>query len=137
MLSQHLGMPFRRDTVRRVIVSQQSRNGNLSLQHCGGVAEMIGLSAQLVNVPAVAVTRLPTPAMLNWQGSFAILYESSQKELVLAVPESGLKRLKQEIFWKFGLKMDRLYCSSLLKTPLKSGLDSTGSSLRSFATAKS
>jgi ATP-binding cassette subfamily B protein len=94
MLSQHLGMPFRRDTVRRVIVSQQSRNGNLSLQHCGGVAEMIGLSAQLVNVPAVAVTRLPTPALLNWQGSFAILYESSQKELVVAVPESGLKRLK-------------------------------------------
>jgi ATP-binding cassette subfamily B protein len=94
MLSQHLGMPFRRDTVRRVIVSQQSRNGNLSLQHCGAVAEMMGLSAQLVNVPAVAVTRLPTPAMLNWQGSFAILYESSQKELVLAVPESGLKRLK-------------------------------------------
>ncbi len=94
MLSQHLGMPFRRDTVRRVIVSQQSRSGNLSLQHCGGVAEMIGLSAQLVNVPAVAVTRLPTPALLNWQGSFAILYESSQKELVVAVPESGLKRLK-------------------------------------------
>ncbi len=94
MLSQHLGMPFRRDTVRRVIVSQQSRNGNLSLQHCGAVAEMMGLSAQLVNVPAVAVTRLPTPAMLNWQGSFAILYESSQKELLLAVPESGLKRLK-------------------------------------------
>jgi ATP-binding cassette subfamily B protein len=94
MLSQHLGMPFRRDTVRRVIVSQQSRNANLSLQHCGAVAEMMGLSAQLVNVPAVAVTRLPTPALLNWQGSFAILYESSQKELVVAVPESGLKRLK-------------------------------------------
>jgi ATP-binding cassette subfamily B protein len=55
---------------------------------------MMGLSAQLVNVPAVAVTRLPTPALLNWQGSFAILYESSQKELVVAVPESGLKRLK-------------------------------------------
>ena len=100
MLCQHLGMPFRRDIVRRVIVNQQSKSSNISLQHCGAVAEMMGLSAQLVNVPAVAVSRLPTPAMLSWQGSLAILYESSERELVLAAPESGLKRLKPAKFIK-------------------------------------
>jgi ATP-binding cassette subfamily B protein len=93
-------MPFRRDIVRRVIVNQQSKSSNISLQHCGAVAEMMGLSAQLVNVPAVAVSRLPTPAMLSWQGSLAILYESSERELVLAAPESGLKRLKPAKFIK-------------------------------------
>jgi ATP-binding cassette subfamily B protein len=59
---------------------------------------MMGLNAQLVNVPAIAVSRLPTPAMLSWQDSFAILYESSERELVLAVPESGLLRIKPSRF---------------------------------------
>ncbi|HEY9670891.1 MAG TPA: peptidase domain-containing ABC transporter [Waterburya sp.] len=98
MLSQHLGMPFRKDMLRRVIANQESRSGGLSLQHCGAISELMGLSAQLVSVPAVAVSRLPTPALLCWQDSFAILYESSERELVLAVPDSGIKRLKPSRF---------------------------------------
>ncbi len=98
MLSQHLKIPFRRDTLRRVLVNQQSRSGNLSLQNCGAVAEMSGLSAQLVNVPAVAVNRLPTPAMLEWQGRCAILYETSDRLLILAAPEIGLLHLKPAQF---------------------------------------
>jgi ATP-binding cassette, subfamily B, bacterial HlyB/CyaB len=98
MLGKYFGLPFRRDMLRRVIVNQQSRGGNISLVHCGAVAEMMGLSAQLVSVPGVAVTRLPTPAILYWQGSFAILYESSERSLVLAAPERGIKRLKPADF---------------------------------------
>lgn len=98
MLSQYFGMPFRRDILRRVISTQESRVGNLSLMHCGAVAELMGLSVQLVNIPAAAVNRLPTPALLSWQDNFAILYDSSDKELVLAVPDSGIKRLKPSRF---------------------------------------
>src|SRR5919199_5750912 len=98
MLCQYFGMPFRRDIIRRVITNQQSRTGNLSLMQCGGVAELMGLSGQLVNVPAQAVNRLPTPALLCWQDGFAILYDASERELVLAVPESGIKRLKPSRF---------------------------------------
>lgn len=98
MLSQYFGMPFRRDILRRVISTQQSRVGNLSVMHCGAVAELMGLSVQLVNIPAAAVNRLPTPALLSWQDSFAILYDSSERELVLAVPDSGIKRLKPSRF---------------------------------------
>ncbi|MCA1994333.1 MAG: peptidase domain-containing ABC transporter, partial [Coleofasciculus sp. S288] len=98
MLSQYFGMPFRRDMIRRVVVNQQSRTGSLSLLHCGAVAEMLGLSAQLVNVPAVAVNRLPTPALISWQDGFAILYEGSEREIVLGVPERGIVRLKPSQF---------------------------------------
>lgn len=98
MLSQYWNMPFRRDTIRRVIANQLSRGGSVSLQHCGAVAELIGLSAQLVNVPAVAVSRLPTPAMISWQDGFAILYDTSERELVLAIPDRGIKRLKPSEF---------------------------------------
>lgn len=98
MLSQYFGMPFRRDIIRRVITTQDARSGNLSLMHCGAIAELMGLSAQLVNVPSIAVSRLQTPVLLSWQDSFAILYESSERELVLAVPESGIKRIKPSRF---------------------------------------
>ncbi len=94
MLSQYWSIPFRRDTLRRVVANQQLRSGKISLQQCGAVAELMGLSAQLANVPAVAVNRIPTPAMISWHNSFAILYDSSERELVLAVPEAGIQRFK-------------------------------------------
>ncbi len=98
MLSQHLGVPFRRDVVRRVLSNQMQRTGNVSLQTCGAVAELMGLTAQLVNVPATAIARLQTPVLIRWQESFALLYKASDKELVLADPEAGIRRLKPTIF---------------------------------------
>ncbi|HEY9778910.1 MAG TPA: peptidase domain-containing ABC transporter [Leptolyngbyaceae cyanobacterium] len=94
MLSQHLKIPFRRDIIKRALTNAFQRNGNISLQLCGAIAEMMGLNSQLVNVPAVAASRLPTPALLRWQDSCAILYKASEKELVLAIPETGIRRLK-------------------------------------------
>lgn len=100
MLSQYLKIPFRRDTLKRILVNQQSRSGNVSLQNCGAIAEMSGLSAQLVNVPGVAVNRLPTPALLYWQGNCALLYETSDRAIVLAAPATGIQRLKPAQFLK-------------------------------------
>ena len=95
MLSKHLGIPFRQDIVRRVLVNQRDRNGGtFSLQFCGAVAELMGLNSQLVKVPATTVSRLQPPAMIAWQDSFAVLYKISEKELVLAVPETGIMRKK-------------------------------------------
>ena len=98
MLCQHLKIPFRRDVIRRVLGNQLDRSGSLSLQFCGAIAELMGLNAQLVNVPAVAVSRLQTPALIRWQDSFAVLYSASEKELVLAVPEIGILRRKPADF---------------------------------------
>lgn len=98
MLSQHLGMPFRRDVLHRALANSFDRTGSISLQLCGAIAELMGLNSQLLNVPAVAVSRLQAPALLRWQDSFALLYKASEKELVLAVPESGIRRIKPAAF---------------------------------------
>ncbi len=98
MLSQHLGMPFRRDILRRSLTNSFDRTGSISLQVCGAIAELMGLNSQLVSVPATAVSRLQAPAMLKWQDSFALLYKASVKELILAIPESGIRRLKPADF---------------------------------------
>jgi ATP-binding cassette subfamily B protein len=92
MVAQQFGMPFRRDAVRRVLADQLHRTGDLSLPLCGAVAEMLSLKAQLIKVPTEAVPRLQTPALIQWQDTFAVLYETSQRELVLGVPERGILR---------------------------------------------
>ncbi|MEM7725352.1 MAG: peptidase domain-containing ABC transporter [Cyanobacteria bacterium P01_A01_bin.45] len=94
MLSQHLRMPFRKEIVRKVLVNQQQRTGSLSLQHCGAVAELVGLRAQMLNVPVYAVGRLEAPAIVDWKGTFALLYEITPKYMVIGIPEKGVLKQK-------------------------------------------
>ncbi len=98
MLSQHLGLPFRRDVVRRVLNNQSERMGGISLPVCGAIAEMLGLNSQLVNVPANSITQIPAPALISWQDSFAILYKVTEREIVLGSPETGILRRKPDYF---------------------------------------
>ena len=55
MLSKHLNMPFRKEVIRKVLINQKKRTGSLSLQQCGAVAQLVGLSPQLVGVPSGAL----------------------------------------------------------------------------------
>ncbi|MEH1899524.1 MAG: peptidase domain-containing ABC transporter [Nostoc sp.] len=98
MLAQQLRMPFRRDVLRRALVSNFERTGSISIQLCGALAELMGLTSQLVNVPAIAISKLPTPVLIPWQDSYAILYKATEKELVLAIPEQGIVRKKPADF---------------------------------------
>lgn len=118
MLSQFFGVPFRRDTIQRVLTDQLKRSGTVSLQFCGAVSELMGLTAQLVKVPASAIGRLQTPALIAWQDSFAILYKASQQELVLASPESGLMRRKPTDFAEaWGMEGEVLLLQTTKDTP--------------------
>jgi len=120
MLSQHWNMPFRRDVMKRALVNQNQRARTLSLGFCGAVAELMGLTAQLATVPAEAVSRLQTPVMLPWQGSFALLYKASEKELVLAVPEQGIQRRKPADFIEaWGEEGEVLLLQPTKETPQK------------------
>lgn len=94
MLAKYLGLNFKKDVVRKVLENQLNTVGNISLQACGAVAQMLGLTAQLVQVPARAVPRLKAPALILWQESFALIYSITERELVLASPEKGLMRLR-------------------------------------------
>lgn len=90
MLAQHLNLPFRREVLSRILQNQLDRTGSISLQTCGAVAELMGLTAQLVTVPAVAIGRLQAPALMTWQDSFVVIYEASPQNVVMAVPEAGV-----------------------------------------------
>lgn len=90
MLSKHLEIPFRKEVVRRILNDQIKRQGSVSFQLCAYLSELIGLKSQLVDVPAVSINRIPTPALIRYRDSFAVLYAVNGKKAVLGVPSQGI-----------------------------------------------
>ncbi|NTV99086.1 MAG: cyclic nucleotide-binding domain-containing protein, partial [Chlorobiaceae bacterium] len=101
MLGNHLNVPVKKDLIRSIVGNQLSRNGQISMQDCGGVGVVMGMSAQIVNFEQDALPRLKTPALIRWNESFAIIYQISHGKVVLASPAaSGIKVYRLSEFWK-------------------------------------
>jgi HlyB family type I secretion system ABC transporter len=102
MLAQFWGLPFRKDTLRRILANQSGDGSVPSLQTCGAIADFMGLKVQHLQVSADRISRLPTPALIPWQAGIAVLYQVSTKRVTIATPEQGLQRfvLKDfQILW--------------------------------------
>ncbi|MFN6535471.1 MAG: peptidase domain-containing ABC transporter [Nostoc sp. EkiNYC01] len=98
MLAKHLEMPFRREVVRRILNEQIKRQGNISFPAIAYLAELIGLKAQLVDLPVASVTRIPTPALIRYADNYAVLYETDANTMVVGVPSQGIVRCKPAQF---------------------------------------
>jgi ATP-binding cassette subfamily B protein len=106
MLSQSLGVPFRKDSIRRVLENQFNQSKRTEDQACvslplplgGAIAEMIGLRAQVVNLSVKAIPRLKLPALIHWQDSWAVLYRGTEQEFLVADPEKGMRRYGPQEF---------------------------------------
>ncbi len=98
MLGEYFKLPLRKEVIRRVLDNQQKRTGNLSLQTCGAVAELIGLNPGLINLPSSTLNRLQTPALINWQEQVAIVYAVSSQGVVLGIPETGIRQISFKDF---------------------------------------
>ncbi len=92
MLSKYFGIKFRREIIRKVLENQLKTAGSVSMQACGAIAQSIGLTPQLAQVPADAINRIKAPVMIRWKDTFAIVYSITEQELVVASPEEGLMR---------------------------------------------
>ena len=118
MLAGELKVKFRREPLRRVLQDQLDRTGALNLTVCGQIAEMMGIRAQLVKVPTEVFPQLQTPALVQWQDGFAVLYETSKRELVFGVPELGIIRRKpQEFAQTWGESGEVLLLQATRSTP--------------------
>ncbi|MEM9215948.1 MAG: peptidase domain-containing ABC transporter [Cyanobacteria bacterium P01_F01_bin.150] len=103
MLAKFLNLPFRRDNLERILVAQVSRMGGASLELCGAIAELMGLQAQLATVPVDALARLDPPALVQWNGNIAVLYDTNDRNIIIGVPEMGvLERPTQEFARSWG-----------------------------------
>ncbi|QPN60183.1 peptidase domain-containing ABC transporter [Synechococcus sp. CBW1002] len=89
MLSDFLGLPFRKELMQRVFSDQVKRHGEASLALTGAVAESIGLQTQLLEIKADSLARLTCPLMVRWGNGLAVIYRIRAKQIVLGIPASG------------------------------------------------
>ena len=89
MLAAELKLPFRRDAIEKILRDVLRRGQTPDLQLCGNLAAMMGLHVSGVRVPANQGTRLQTPALIPWQGGFAVVRGSNARGLLLASPRQG------------------------------------------------
>ena len=93
MLAQLMKLPFRRDSIEKVLQDNLRRGLTPNLQLCGQLAASLGLHVMAAKVPAVAGTRLQVPSMVPWQGGFALVVASNEQGLKLASPKHGMVTL--------------------------------------------
>ena len=96
MLAQLMKLPFRRDSIEKVLQDNLRRGLTPNLQLCGQLAASLGLHVMAARVPSVAGTRLQVPSMLPWQGGFALVIASNERGLKLASPKHGIVTLEPE-----------------------------------------
>jgi ATP-binding cassette subfamily B protein len=108
MLGRMLELPYRRDAVDKILRDKLRRGQAPDLPLCGQIAAMLGLLVSGARVPAAAATRLITPCLIPWNGSFAVVSASNAAGLTLASPAEGWVRLTppeiQEL-WPEGLEV--------------------------------
>ncbi|WP_310489541.1 peptidase domain-containing ABC transporter [Chamaesiphon sp. VAR_69_metabat_338] len=98
MLANQFKMPFRRDSVRKVIANHVEQSGGVSLQFCGAVADFLGLQGQLASIPISDLQRIQVPALIKWEDRLAVVCAVSHQSVTIALPDSGLiKRSPQEL----------------------------------------
>lgn len=119
MLTKDFEMPFRGDVITRIVNDQFERNGSLSLDICGAISELMGLNAQLLSVPAGAFSRLQTPLLTKLNDSFVVVYEVSDKKIVVGDPTlSKVKTYKTKDFLeKWGQEGKILLLKTTKETP--------------------
>jgi ATP-binding cassette subfamily B protein len=96
MLAAQMKLPFRRDSIEKVLRDSLRRGQSPTLQLCGQLGASLGLHVVNAKAPAAMGVRLQTPSMLAWDGGFALAVTSNGAGLTLASPRRGLILLKPE-----------------------------------------
>ena len=96
MLAAQMKLPFRKDSIEKVLRDSLRRGQTPNIQLCGQLGASLGLHVVSAKVPASMGSRLQTPCLLQWDGGFALAIASNSTGLILASPRRGRLSLSQE-----------------------------------------
>ncbi|VEP16466.1 Peptidase C39 [Hyella patelloides LEGE 07179] len=97
MLCDYFQVKYRKDIVQRV-VNNQAKTGAIDLNFCGAVTDLLGLQVQQITIPVAKIPSIPTPALIAYEDSFAVIYHTSATEVVLGIPSRGIKHRRLDTF---------------------------------------
>ncbi|MGL5941933.1 MAG: peptidase domain-containing ABC transporter [Waterburya sp.] len=97
MLCDYFEVKYRQEVVQRVVVNQK-KTSRINLNFCAVVSDLMGLQVQQIKIPVAKIPSIPTPALIAYEDSFAVVYDTSAKEVVLGIPALGIKRRRLDTF---------------------------------------
>ena len=98
MLCLQLNVPFRRDSVEKVLKDNQRRGKDPSLEIFAGLFELLGLSTQLAEVNIDYATNIEFPALIIYDQSPCIFHGYKSKTVTLAHPRDGIVDIPFNVF---------------------------------------
>ena len=93
MLAIKMELPFRKDSVEKILRDSLSEGRAPTMELLGGICAMLGLHAGSSKITAESFTRLQTPSLIPWKGSFALVEESNSKGIIIASPREGIIKI--------------------------------------------
>ncbi len=100
MLANELELPFRSDAIEKILKDTIRRGKRPTLQNLGGITSVMGLHTSMASIDPAKANRLPSPSLIAWHESFAIVLKSNSDVLEIFSPSEGLIRLKSKDFSK-------------------------------------
>ncbi len=98
MLATELELPYRIDSIEKILRDSIRRGKKPTLQLLGGITSMMGLHTSIAKIDPEKANRLPSPTLISWGENFAIVKETNSNFLELVSPSQGIIRLKPEEF---------------------------------------
>ena len=96
MLSSNLNLPYRRDTIEKILRDKISSDKKPTLQLIGGITSMMGLHSTIVKIDPKQANRIPHNSLIKWNNSFAIVKENHSNCLEIISPSQGIIILDSE-----------------------------------------
>ncbi len=96
MLSEELKLPFRKDSVEKIVRDEIRKGKKPSLDLCAGLMSMLGVYSSKAKISSKYITRLPTPSLIRWKDGFAVVQETNGEQLKIASPEEGFITIQEK-----------------------------------------
>ncbi len=102
ILADLLNIPFRRDSILRVLKDSYSQNKNPGIEMIGKLASSLGLHAVGAKIPPIHLNRIQTPALIKFKNHFYLIKETDEKSITISSENNNFIKLKNlEIKEKF------------------------------------
>ena len=93
MLALSSKVPFRRDTLKKVLEGQFRRDKGLSVELLGGLCEILGFISQVGTVDSANVANVEPPALFFLDESPAIIFDINPDFATIGSPSKGLLKI--------------------------------------------
>ena len=100
MLANELDLPFKEDSIEKILRESIRRGNNPSIQMLGSITSMMGLHSSGAKIDPKMANRLPSPSLIAWGESFALVKNSPRDCLEIASPSQGIIRIPPKEFEK-------------------------------------